>query len=317
MEQLKQQPTQTPQVREPAPRTRPRLVLVTGGEQAAASSGASDPRGAAAAEQLLRVELPARPNVVMALSAEMQKEEADFHRVAELINADPGLGSAVVKTANSPYVGLGRKVSSVAQAIYYLGLGEVFSIVTGLMLRKVFALNDARMERLWDDASRRAGLMATLAREGRWLQPDRAHTCGLFEDCGMAVLLLHAPGYREIMGQLEQAPDPQELERSQYGLDHAVIGDALVRAWGLPEGIALAVRHHHRLDQLLRLGLPDDSMVLVALSALANEALARTRGRSGERWELDVAVLGKVLGETWPSLEERVAEAVQAVKAPR
>jgi hypothetical protein len=30
-----------------------------------------------------------------------------------------------------------------------------------------------------------------------------------------------------------------------------------------------------------------------------------------------VAVLGKVLGETWPSLEERIAEAVEAVKAPR
>jgi HD-like signal output (HDOD) protein len=266
---------------------------------------------------MLQVELPARPTVLMALSAEMQKEEADFHRVAELITADPGLGSAVVKTANSPYVGLGRKVSSVTQAIHYLGMGEVFSIVTGVMLRKVFAVNDARMERLWDEASRRAGLMSSLAREGRWLQPDRAHTCGLFEDCGMAVLLLHAPGYREIVGQVELAADPQELERSQYGLDHAVIGDALVRAWGLPEGIALAVRHHHRLDQLLRLGLPDDAMVLVALSALANEALARTRGRSCERWEHDVAVIGKVLGEPWPRLEERVAEAVQAVKVPR
>jgi HD-like signal output (HDOD) protein len=288
-------------------------VLVAGGEQAAAS-GASDPRSAAAAEQLLQVELPARPNVLMALSVELQKEEADFHRVTELINADPGLGSAVVRTANSPYVGLGRKVGSVTQAIYYLGMGEVFSIVTGVMLRKVFALNDARMERLWEEASRRAGLMASFAREGRWVKPDRAHTCGLFEDCGMAVLLLHAPGYREIMGEVELASDPQEFERTQYGLDHAVIGDALVRAWGLPETIAQAVRHHHRLDQLLRLGLPDESMVLVALSALANEALARTRGRSGERWEHDVAVLGRVLGETWPSLEERVAQAVDAVR---
>jgi hypothetical protein len=56
-------------------------------------------------------------------------------------------------------------------------------------------------------------------------------------------------------------------------------------------------------------------MVLVALSALANEALARTRGRSGERWERDVEVLSKVLGETWPNLEERVADAVQGVRA--
>jgi HD-like signal output (HDOD) protein len=171
------------------------------------------------------------------------------------------------------------------------------------------------MERLWDDSARRAGLMAKLAREARWVKPDRAHTCGLFENCGMAVLLLHAPGYREVFAQVEAAPDPQRFEREQYGLDHPVIGDALVRTWGLPETIALAVRHHHGIAELLRQPLPEESMVLVALSGLANEALARTRGRSGECWERDVEVLGKVLGETWPNLEERVADAVQGVKA--
>jgi HD-like signal output (HDOD) protein len=203
----------------------------------------------------------------------------------------------------------------VAQALYYLGLAEVFSIVTGFLLRRVFAANDARMERLWEASSRRGAIMAHLARAGRWVQPDRAHTCGLFEDCGMAVLLLHAPGYKEILAQVEGAPNPQELERTHYGLDHPVIGDALVRSWGLPETVGWAVRHHHQVDELPRLGLHEESMRLVALSALANEGLARMQGRSGECWERDVAVLGEVLGETWPSLEERVAEAVQMGRA--
>jgi HD-like signal output (HDOD) protein len=315
MEQRKQQLSQALPARETQPRARPRLVLVTNGEQPAAPAPAADSRGAAAAEQLLQVELPARPGVLVALSAQMQLEEPDFQQISELISADPGLASAVVKTANSPYVGLGRRVSSVLQALYYLGMGEVFSIVTGLMLRRVFAANDDRIERLWDESARRAGLMARLAREARWVKPERAHTCGLFENCGMAVLLLHAPGYKEVFAQVVAAPDPQRFEREQYGLDHPVIGDALVRTWGLPETIALAVRHHHGIQDLLRQSLPEESMVLVALSALANEALARTRGRSGERWERDVEVLSKVLGETWPNLEERVADAVQGVRA--
>jgi HD-like signal output (HDOD) protein len=311
MEQRKQQLLQTPPAQDSQPRARPRLVLVSGAGQPAA---VADSRSAAA-EQLVQVELPARPGVLVALSVQMQSEEPDFHQVSELIGADPGLASAVVKTANSPYVGLGRRVGSVMQALYYLGMGEVFSIVTGLMLRRVFNADDARIERLWDESARRAGLMAKLAREGRWVKPDRAHACGLFENCGMAVLLLHAPGYKEVFAQVEAALDPQTFEREQYGLDHPVIGDALVRTWGLPETIALAVRHHHGVEQLLRQPLPEESMVLVALSALAGEALARTRGRSGQRWEQDVEVLGKVLGESWPSLEERVADAVQGVRA--
>jgi HD-like signal output (HDOD) protein len=315
MEQRKHQLSQPLPAQHAQPPARPRLVLVSGGEQPAAPAAVADSRGATAAEQLVQVELPARPGVLVALSAQMQLEEPDFHQVSELISADPGLASALIKTANSPYVGLGRRVSSVMQALYYLGMGEVFSIVTGLMLRRVFAANDERVERLWDESARRAGLMAKLAREARWVKPDRAHTCGLFENCGMAVLLQHAPGYKEVFAQVEAAADPQSFEREQYGLDHPVIGDALVRTWGLPETIALAVRHHHRVQELLRQQLPEESMVLVALSALANEALARTRGRSGERWERDVEVLSKVLGETWPSLEERVADAVQGVRA--
>jgi HD-like signal output (HDOD) protein len=314
MEQRTQQPSQALPAQNDPPRVRPRLVLVTGSGQPAAPAAVADSRAAAAAEQLLQVELPARPSVLVALGAQMQLEEPDFGQISELIKADPGLASAVVKTANSPYVGLGRRVNSVLQALYYLGMGEVFSIVTGVMLRRVFAGDPEAMERLWDESARRAGLMAKLAREMRWVKPDRAHTCGLFENCGMAVLLQHAPGYKEVFAEVTAAPDPQRVERERYGLDHAVIGDALVRSWGLPESIALAVRHHHGIPELMRQSLPEESMVLVALSGLANEALARTRGRSGERWERDVEVLSQVLGETWPSLEERVADAVQGVR---
>lgn len=295
-------------------RARPRLVLVTGGAKPAMPAPAVDSRSATGADQLLQVELPVRPGVLEALAAQMQKGEPDFGEICELIKADPGLASAVVKTANSPYVGLGRRVGSVMQALYYLGMGEVFSIVTGLLLRRVFAADAQQMARLWDDAVKRAGLMAALAREARWVKPDSAHATGLFEDCGMAVLLQHAPGYKEVFAQVQAAPDSQRFERENYGLDHAVIGEALVRSWGLPDSIALAVRHHHARQELQGLRLPEESMMLVALSALANEALARTRGRSSEFWERDVGVLCEVLGETWPNLEERVAEAVDGLK---
>ena len=36
------------------------------------------------------------------------------------------------------------------------------------------------------------------------VKSDRAYTCGLFEDCGMAVLLLRAPGYAKTFAQIEQ-----------------------------------------------------------------------------------------------------------------
>ena len=98
--------------------------------------------------------------------------------------------------------------------------------------------------------------MGRLARDLRGLPRDRVHTCGLFENCGMAVLVIYAPGYSRSFAQIDAAPNPQELERTQYGLDHTVIGEALVRTWGLSEEVALAVRYHHDLLELDALNLP-------------------------------------------------------------
>lgn len=284
---------------------RPRLVLVsnrTAGEDVPAPR----PSTASAAEQLLSVELPPRPGVLAELGVEMQKAEPDFDRVSELMSADIGLGAAVIKTANSPYIGLGRRVTSVQQAIYYLGLAEVFVIVTGLLLRRAFPSTDPSMEQVWEVSAKRAALMGKLARDLRGLPRDRVHTCGLFENCGMAVLVIYAPGYSRSFAQIDAAPNPQELERTQYGLDHTVIGEALVRTWGLSEEVALAVRYHHDLLELDALTLPMESRMLIALSAVVTEALARSAGRHREEWAAESTVAAAALGWTVQDLEARI-----------
>jgi HD-like signal output (HDOD) protein len=285
---------------------RPRLVLVSNRAEGV-EAPARRPATASAAEQLLNVELPPRPGVLAELGVEMQNAEPDFDRVSELVNADVGLGAAVIKTANSPYIGLGRRVASVQQAIYYLGLAEVFVIVTGLLLRRAFPSTDPNMESVWEASAKRAALMGRLARDFRGLPRDRVHTCGLFENCGMAVLLIYAPGYSRSFPQIDAAPNPQELERTQYGLDHTVIGEALVRTWGLSEEVGLAVRYHHDLLQLDALNLPPESRTLIALSSAVTEALARSAGRKREEWPVESGAVAAALGWTPADLEARIA----------
>lgn len=292
------------------PQARPRLVLVSN-RPGATDTTSPRPVTASAAEQLLNVELPPRPGVLVELGAEMQRAEPDFDRVSELVTADVGLGAAVIKTANSPYIGLGRRVTSVQQAIYYLGLAEVFVIISGLLLRRAFPSTDPNMERVWDASARRAALMGRLARDYRGLPRDRVHTCGLFENCGMAVLLIYAPGYSRSFAQIEAAANPQELERTQYGLDHTVIGEALVRTWGLSEEVALAVRYHHDMQRLDALDLPAESRLLIALSAVVSEALARSAECTREGWAAESGAVAAVLGRTPQDLEARIVELAQ------
>ena len=138
--------------------------------------------------------------------------------------------------------------------------------------------------------------------------PRRDGFCGLFENCGVAVLLIYAPGYSRSLAQIEAAPNPQELERTQYGLDHTVIGDALVRTWGLSEEVAQAVRYHHDLLRLDTLKLPEESRKLVALSAAVTEVFARSAGRRRDEWTTECDAAAAVLGWTPADLEARVED---------
>jgi len=234
-----------------------------------------------AAEQLLQVDLPPRPAVLTALMEHMQADEPDLAPVSALVSADVGLASSMIKTVNSPYFGLARQVASVQQAITFLGLAEVFGIVTGALLRRALVCADPLMDRLWDASTARGMAMRRLARDLHVLAPDRAYTCGLFENAGMALLLVHAPGYAHTVSHSVDGLPLMDRERVRYGVDHAMLGQALMRTWGLPEELALAVRQHHRLAELDADEMPLLTRQLIALSTLANAAL----WGSTEEWE--------------------------------
>jgi len=258
-----------------------------------------------AAEQLLQAELPPRPAVLTALTEQMQSDEPDLTRVSALVSGDVGLASAVIKTVNSPYFGLSRQVASVQQAVTFLGLAEVFGIVTGALLRRSFVSNDPLMEQIWDDSATRGGLMRRLAAELHILAPDRAYTCGLFENSGMALMLVHAPGYSHTASHAADGLALMERERVRYGVDHATLGQALMRTWGLPEELALAVRHHHGLTRL-QAETPLLSRQLVGLSAMANAALSAVQAD----WLRERAVVADVLETPLEALQQCFDECV-------
>ena len=243
------------------------------------------------ADQLLHAELPPRPAVLTALNDEIQSEEPDLNRVSDLVSGDVGLAAAVIKTVNSPYFGLSRQVASVQQAVTFLGLAEVFGIVTGACLRRSFVSNDPMMEQIWDESAARGASMRRLASELHVLAPDRAYTCGLFENAGMALLLVHAPGYAHTASQAGDGMALMERERVRYGVDHPTLGQALMRTWGLPEELALAVRQHHGLAQLDDAEMPLLARQLVALSTMANAALSDERAD----WESNRALIAHIV----------------------
>ncbi|MCR5866136.1 HDOD domain-containing protein [Aquincola sp. J276] len=191
----------------------------------------------------LDIDIPAQPEALVRLSLLLADDEINLDAAAQLIESDMALAAAVLKAVNSSMYGLKGRVQTVMQAVQYLGMREVAAITFEMGLRAAFPPNKL-LEPVWQRAARRGLLMG---RMGQFLGVDAwaAHSAGLFEECGKAVLLRHASDHYGAM--LRAAPDDVDLrtlERAGFGVSHDALGAALCESWGLGAPSVASVRHH-------------------------------------------------------------------------
>jgi HD-like signal output (HDOD) protein len=191
----------------------------------------------------LDIDIPAQPDSLVKLSLLLAEEDINLPAAAELIERDMALAAAVMKAVNSSLYGLRGRVQSVQQAITYLGMREVAAITFEMGLRAAFPAA-SELEPLWERASRRGLLMGRIAQQ-LGVDAWAAHSAGLFEECGKAVLFRHAPDhYRSMLRACTSDSELVQLEHTGFGVSHDALGAALCESWGLGPGAVASVRHH-------------------------------------------------------------------------
>ena len=216
----------------------------------------------------LEIDIPSKPDVLVKLSLLLAEDEVNQQAVAALVESDMALAAAVMKAVNSSLYGLTGRVQSVQQAITYLGTREVAGITFEMGLRAAFP-PAPELEPIWQRAAHRGLLMGRLA-AALGLDAWAAHSAGLFEECGKAVLYRHASDhYRAMLRAADTDADLCQLEHTGFGVSHDALGAALCESWGLGPAAVASVRHHVTAQGLLELpGAPARRSVL-ALSVIA------------------------------------------------
>ncbi len=235
--------------------------------------------------------IPAQPRVMIDIQEERAKAEPSLPKIAKIIAQDVGLSGAVLKTINSPFFGMRRKIDSIQQAVMLLGMNNVVNLVTGYALRSsIQGKCSISLERFWDSASDVAEIsMAIAKRINLSVSPDEAYMLGLFIDCGIPVLASKYDNYKEILieANADHEHDITEIEDYNYGTNHAVIGYYTSRSWGLPEALRQAILAHHDIDKLFAESADDTQFKrdkLVAILKMA-EDISHTFRRLSENVE--------------------------------
>jgi HD-like signal output (HDOD) protein len=227
---------------------------------------------AGAARHALNLELPAPPLALLQMAALLAEPSCDIDALADIIETDMALSAALLRTVNSAFFKLSGRVQTVREAITYLGYREVGSITLQNGLRAAFP-PAPELESLWQRSTERSRWMGAVA-QALGFDAWAAHSAGLFEECGKALLFRHATStYRSVW---QQAPtDDAALvlhEMQAFGASHDILGAALCETWGLQAAAAHSVRCHVAMHATLALSGPVGHRRIAAVSVLAHHA---------------------------------------------
>jgi putative nucleotidyltransferase with HDIG domain len=198
-------------------------------------------------------DLPSLPAVVMELLTSIDQDDVDISVLAKKVSHDQALTAKTLRLANSSTFGLQVKVTTIQQAITFLGFQTTRNLITAAAVTGCFAAGQCagfNDKAFWRHSIATAACARVLARRMRFNQ-DYAFTAGLLHDIGRLVLVTAYPQrYSEALAW-RSAHDCEmiEAERAVLGIDHVAAGAALAEHWNFSDTMRLAIAWHHEPEQ--------------------------------------------------------------------
>ncbi len=260
--------------------------------------------------------LPSVPEVYLELKAALKEEEADPRKLGAILRKDIGMTAKILKLVNSSFFGLRRTISDPQDAVAYLGIDTVKTLVLTNSIfeqSKPFQTRFFGISDVWQHSMTvAAGAKAIARAEGLdAVRVEDAFVGGILHDVGVLILASNFPDTYDKVADLvitEQLLIPT-AEQEFFGATHAEVGAYLLGLWGLPAPILGIVSLHHRAY------LEDATALTPLLAVHAADVLCGIDDHHPlfETGRLDQAVFEKAglweRRETWASL---VHEAIAA-----
>ena len=196
--------------------------------------------------------LPTLPALQEKLSEELSQDAPSIENVGEIISRDVGMTAKILQLVNSAFFGLSEPINSPAEAVVYLGINTIRSLVLSL---GIFAQYEGKFCNALslDVLAQHSWITGTLAqtiarRERRGMATiDQCFLAGLLHDTGQLVLAFGLPEEYDQVIARAKAENRQiwQVEQETFGATHADVGAYLLALWGLPNQIVEAVALHH------------------------------------------------------------------------
>lgn len=198
--------------------------------------------------------IPNRPEIIQKLDRELRKKEPEFKTIRQLISKDLSLTAKIIKIANAPFWGVKKKVDSIENALFVLGLENFKSIVLTTCLRETLQSSPVSNEQ-FNAFTHHSIAVAAIARHfadniifvnNYRVDKEHAYLTGLFHDCGIILMATKFADYFDQCSLFASAgKNIVQMEEKKYRMSHAMVSCMLINKWKLPQIIIEPVLYHH------------------------------------------------------------------------
>jgi len=234
--------------------------------------------------------LPSRPEVFSALLQAIANPESSLGQLAQIVAGDVSLCAKILQLVNSAFFGLARQLSSIQEAVSYLGINMIKNLALSF---KTFQTLDGcrRIPGFSQDALQHHALLtANIARRlitGK-RETEDACAAGMLHDVGKLILATKLPDHLARALELSRSERrPLHLvEEELNGFTHAELGAYLLGLWGLPYPVVESVAFHHNPEKVEKVNQKSFDVVAAVhvADSLANEQASAAKG-SGAGFE--------------------------------
>lgn len=194
-------------------------------------------------------DLPALPRIYDALNRALGDPDSSLAKITSIVEQDIGISAKVLQLANSAFFGSSRPVTSIQNAVGYMGLNALKCLVLSVEIFKAFEPKTKVHGFSMDSMQRHALLTAQIA--ARLPVPrhfaEVAFVSSTLHDVGKLIQAwkLSASFAETIRESLDEHLPLYKVEERAHGFSHAEMGAYLLGIWGLPYPVVETVALHH------------------------------------------------------------------------
>jgi len=182
------------------------------------------------------IEIPPLPTDMQLLMEKINDPGLTIDQIIECLQ-DPLLVSKVLRVCNSPFYGRRGKVGTLRDAVVYMGLKSLMSIVTVNALSGFSPHHAEQIEQILHH-SMMVGMIAKQLARDMGGNHDQAFVCGLLHDLGWIIML-------EMLSRYDVDKEKRDYLMQAH---HEEVGAMVAKEWNFSEEIQEVIRYHHTPD---------------------------------------------------------------------